>query len=174
MKAFIYPLLFIAILFSACKKDEENTCENGFLDPGEEEVDCGGACEACPVTYTETMSTHVVRINSSGTSDTLMAMKTKYLTNDSGEWILHGESDSIVIHLTHLSDGSQGIYDLSSSSYLSYKGTTYDHWVNGLFTIDENQSDVSRMDGFFSADFYGVFGNDTVRLESGLFKDLEY
>lgn len=27
---------------------EDDACDNGQLDPGEDEVDCGGPCEACP------------------------------------------------------------------------------------------------------------------------------
>ncbi|MFT5860796.1 MAG: hypothetical protein ACI865_002911 [Flavobacteriaceae bacterium] len=45
---FIYSALFILVLIS-CKKKE--TCSDGILNQDEILIDCGGACNACPISY---------------------------------------------------------------------------------------------------------------------------
>lgn len=48
-----YTLLIGLIVLASCKKEDPPTCTDGIKNQNEAYADCGGECDACPVTYPE-------------------------------------------------------------------------------------------------------------------------
>ena len=74
MKKIIYIVFLSLFVFaSGCKKTTDNTalCNNGVLDGGETEIDCGGPCTACPPAATFTAKLNGLWFTATSTPKTL-------------------------------------------------------------------------------------------------------
>jgi hypothetical protein len=47
----LIPLMVFSVTFFSCKKEAEPNCTDGIQNQDEVYVDCGGACNACPIDY---------------------------------------------------------------------------------------------------------------------------
>ena len=106
MKSLIlFSALAISCVFSSCKK---STCDDGVLNQDEVEVDCGGPCSSCPITYEQ---------NSSFGQNILWGMDT--LNLNVGEYSYQArvpEGSSIKLEL-ELIDGTEWFYSLSPENW---------------------------------------------------------
>ena len=167
--------LAMLVIFSACNKDEPtavNKCSNGFIDPGETGVDCGGNCPPCNNTYPSFLS---VIINGQTSP-----MTTKELHYDQGYWSLQMSNDSMDIQLALGNDGSVGAHPiLMSGSYAYYNGVQYQQFAGGTCSIISHNTTDQEMSGFFGAEFLlqtstnpSVY--DTLKLSNGQFEHMPY
>jgi hypothetical protein len=171
-KLILLPLMIISLF--ACKDpEEENLCTNGFLDPGEETIDCDGDCDPCAVEYNEYVS---FRYNNNAfiMQDTIIAFNTKSLTKTNNSWSLSSSNDSIYLFLKHTSDGSTGYYSLDPTSKIEVNGQIYDMYSSDVFSISDNNSGDSRLSGYFESKFLKLGSNDTIHVKSGTYTDMKY
>ncbi len=162
------------VIFSSCKKKEEavNTCQNGFLDPGESSPDCGGNCPPCSSSAPASL---YVEINGSETT-----MTSKQLYYDQGNWSLNMQNDSLNIQLNFGSNGSIGTYPISTfGTYALKNGTDYPLQEMGTHSISEHDVNQRKMNGYFQIRFLRQLPNnpllyDTLELLSGQFSDMVY
>jgi len=157
------------LIFSSCKKEEEpvDLCLNGFVDPGEEGVDCGGSCTPCANTPITTL---FVTVNGESIS-----MPTKQLTFDGSNWILSMNNDTINMTFDLGTNGTIGNYPLSfANSTCIMHGIPYPNQSNGSCAISEHNEADDIMSGFFQADFSRTGFLDTVHVTSGQFENFQY
>lgn len=159
-----FVFLFSFLLFTACSKDEEeiDTCNDGFLSPGEEGIDCGGPCPPCeesdpvPMAYAEVNGQEIYFSN--------------YFLERLDNWMLTFQNDSLVFRL-NLGDedtlglrpikeeGSFGETELNKYEVLAegdvlfaninHDTKTISLFFNAKFTIDEESPNYSSLDTLF-------------------------
>lgn len=169
MKAYYWFGLAMLVFFSSCKKDDDpvDTCTNGFLDPGEIGIDCGGNCGPCD-SYTPSY----VYLECNGQPIT---MDTKSLTYTNGNWSLLTYNDSLKIQLNLGNNGSVDVYPISpSGSFGEYFGNLYLNAENGTFAIYNHDTINHKMGGFFQVDFIRTGINDTLKIRNGQFENMIY
>lgn len=159
-------IFFLITLLFACKDPEpEDKCSNGFLDPGEESIDCGGVCEDCPPKLVPACFATINGVD--------VSFNDLGLQQDNGQWYLNVSNDSIQLFLIHTSDGSVGQYPFDPLSQVTYNGANYELYTEDAIQIGENNTTSNYMSGSFSAKFYRSAG-DTLTVFSGVFQDLAY
>jgi hypothetical protein len=169
MKAYYWFGFAMLVFFSSCKKDEEavDTCTNGFLNPGEVGIDCGGTCAPC-IAYTP--SYVYLECN-----DQPITMDTKSLSYSNGNWSLLAFNDSLKIQLNLGNNGGIDVYPISSSgSFGEYFGNLYLSTENGTFAIYNHDTINHKMGGFFQVDFIRTGINDTLKIRNGQFENMIY
>jgi len=179
VKATILPLLISVLILFSCKpkEDMKDPCTNGFKDPGETNIDCGGNCPPCPTVYIPT-----VLLNLNGTP---YSFSTKNLSFSSNTYSLSFSNDSIICQINLGSNGVINTYPITPSGTILTKITnygqpsavtrTYNNITDADCAISEHNTIEKRMSGFFSLKFYQAgFGNDTIVISAGEFTDLNY
>jgi hypothetical protein len=171
MKIFSTVFLAFILIFSlSCKKEEEETvdkCQNGFLDTGEEGIDCGGTCTECEESYFAFLIANIKGAE--------ISFPTKTLTYENSIWSLSFSNDSIVIQLNLGSNGEIGSYPISPiGTSGSYNDTTYSSSANGEHAINDHSETDRRMSGFFSVNLFVSGTTDTLRITGGQYEDLPY
>jgi hypothetical protein len=164
-------LVFFAmlIIFSSCKKKETPPipCENGFLDPGEIGIDCGGNCAPCS---NNTPSYMYFECNG-----VPLVMQTKELTYTNGIWSLAANNDTFSIQLNLGSIGQVDVYNTNPMGSLVIKnGTYYLNANNGSHAFYYHDTINKKMGGFFQVDFSRDGFDDTLRIQNGQFENLFY
>lgn len=161
-------LLFLALL-TACKDKEEvvDKCKNGFLDPGETGIDCGGNCSPCAVSqptyfYLECNGSPIV-------------MPTKSLVYQNNTWTLFASNDTLQLQFNMGNNNVVGVYPvLPSGSFAKLFSTFYMNTSNGTCAIYSNDTINHKMSGFFEADFSRTGFNDTIKIRNGQFEFIPY
>lgn len=168
MRLTILYLIAMLSIFSACKEEEVvDKCTNGFLDPGESGIDCGGNCDPC-IPY-EPASLY---LECNGTPITF-SIKTLSYANST--WTLNAHNDSLSFQFNLGSNGSVGTYIMNPvGSYATKNGTTYLNTSNGMYSISAHNTDDQKMSGFFQADFSRTGYLDTMKVRNGQFEFLPY
>lgn len=162
-------VLFTMLLIFSCKKKDEtvDTCQNGFIDAGEELPDCGGPCPPCETNYTSSL---YVKLNGVSTTFT-----TKSLSYNGTNWILSMTNDSLDLQIDLGSNGAVGTYSISAiNSNCDYFGINYPILSEGSCAINYHDTGAQRMSGFFSAKFSRPGFVDTVRITNGQFDYFTY
>lgn len=157
-------LLIAMLLIFSCKKKEDTVdpCQNGFIDAGEVQPDCGGPCPPCAENYTSSLY-----LNINGVATTFSS---KSLTYDGTNWILSMSNDSLDIQLDLGTDGTVGSYTMSTlNSDCDYFGINYPILSDANFAISYHDTAANRMSGLFQAKFSRPGFVDTVRITNGQF-----
>jgi hypothetical protein len=138
----ICSLLFVLVLGS-CKDKEMKVdkCTNGFLDAGEEAVDCGGKCKPCETNQTPYM---FVRVNGNP-----IQVQEKGLNYSNQNWLVYGVNDSLSFQLNLGSNASIGNYEINSSQSGGVFGTSTMTFLSGLISVSYHDSEKKIMSGFF-------------------------
>lgn len=161
-------------IFSACKKDEEpvDPCTNGFLDPGETSVDCGGNCAPCTTTQPEYFTLFI--------DGQIATMTYRELFYDGTAWSLQMSNDSISMQI---SLGTSATLQTSpvptSGTYAFVNGFEYPIQLNGTYSISEHDLSTQTMSGFFEIDFLRLVSAspttyDTLKVSGGQFEFFQY
>jgi hypothetical protein len=179
VKATILLLLISVFILFSCKpkEDMKDPCTNGFKNPGETNIDCGGGCAPCPTVYFPT-----VQLNLSGTPS---AFSAKSLTFSSNTYSLNFSNDSVICQINLGSNGAINTYSITPSGTILTKITnyglpssvtrTYYNITDASCAISEHNTTDKRMSGFFSLKFFQAgSGNDTIVVSAGEFIDLNY
>jgi hypothetical protein len=164
-----FLLLTSLIIFQSCKNNTPviDKCVNGFKDPGETNIDCGGVCADCPIVYNPYT---VMKING-----TEVSFQTKSMTENSGNFYLATSNDSIDLKINMGGNGNVGNYTLSSTgNALTYNNTLYNKVANGSHGVSVNNISERRIAGFFQMKFARNTGNDTIYITNGQYLDLKY
>lgn len=156
------------LIFSCKKKDEPvDTCQNGFLDAGEQAPDCGGPCPPCQVNYTSSM---YVKVNGITTT-----FANKSLDFDGTNWYLSMNNDSLDVSLNLGNNGDVGSYTIGATgSNCTYFGISYPIVSDGDFAISYHDTAANRMSGLFQVKFSRPGFVDTVRITNGQFDYFVY
>lgn len=166
----LFTLCVLGFTLLACKDKEPvvDKCKNNFLDPGEEQVDCGGVCpESCPEEYNPTLFCKVNGIQTS--------FYTKTLQKSSDHWVLSCENDTCSFFFRFGTNGSVGTYGLQQlGTYIFFQNIQYDIVTDGFYTIGSHDTGARRMSGFFQGKFSRPNNVDTVYITGGQFTDLKY
>lgn len=156
-------------IFSACKNKETpvDKCQNGFMDPGESGIDCGGECPPCDPSQSSYLFMEYNGIGIIGLS--------KELNYDGGIWTLNAYNDSLTFQFNLGSDGTPGSYIMSpNGTFATKNGTSYMIATDGSYAISEHNTQTQKMSGFFQVNFSRVGFTDTIRISSGQFDYLSY
>jgi hypothetical protein len=173
MKFISVTTILIFLLFS-CKKKEEavDKCTNGFKDPGETNIDCGGKCAPCPTVYFPS-----VQCLYNGKTTGFSSFE---LDHSSSNYSLKFYNDSLYVQLNLGIYDTVATYDITpNGSFITKSNTSFNYTYNDIssakVSISEHDKSARRMSGFFTVDFYQAnSGADTVRISSGSFTDLLY
>ena len=161
-------LCFSLILYSCKEKAPEvNQCSNGFKDPGESNIDCGGLCPDCPKTYNPTFFMSINGIE--------VSIQNRSIVQNSGNYLLSAIDDSIDLQLDLGSNGDVGNYTLNSiGQQLIYKNIQYDLVRDASHAIASNDKSAKRISGFFKLKFTRTGVPDTIYITDGQYTDLKY
>lgn len=163
----IIPIAAILILFSCKEKEEVDPCTNGFVDSGENGVDCGGNCPPCEPNYAASlsMSINLHNINFWGTT----------ITYDGSDYILNVTNDSVAMTLNLGTDGTVGNFNvLQQGSLCTYHGIDYPLITTGTSAVSANDLQNHLLSGFFQVNFYRSGFTDTVKITNGQFDYVPY
>lgn len=165
------PIYLFAMLtiFSACKEKEEviDKCANGFVDIGEDNVDCGGNCPPC-APY-EPAS---VYLECNGSP---IAMPSKTLTFANNTWTLNAHNDTLSVQINLGSNGTVGTYTMNPLGTLgSINNTFYLNASGGTYSINAHNVNTQKMSGFFQVDLSRTGYSDTLKIRNGQFEFLPY
>ncbi|MEI2758084.1 MAG: hypothetical protein V9G42_01485 [Bacteroidia bacterium] len=171
MKTASYILILIAtLMLSACQKQEAETdnepqvaatCDDGIMNQGETDIDCGGPCPLCQATMTAMVD-----------ADTFKAVfntiTSKYAN---GAFFVSGSSD--LGSLTIIYSGSLSIGTVSNAQATFVKNSTSVTYIASTANLTFNTINVtdSTAEGMFS--FNAINFNsptDTVKVMNGFFK----
>ncbi len=170
MKLPIWIGLAMLLFFSACKKDEASidTCSNGYLDPGEAGIDCGGTCGGnCGQSQPS-----YVYLECNGIPIT-MATKTMTLTN--GFWSLLAYNDTLTVQFNLGNNGSVAVFPIQANgSYGELNGNLYLQVQNGTGAFYSHDTLTNKMSGFFQVDFIRDGTLDTLKIRNGQFENMFY
>jgi hypothetical protein len=165
-----YLLLYsLLILITSCKEEpqKKEPCQNGFLDPGEVSIDCGGPCQACEPVYIPYLNHSLNQSSLSYSNGTI-----EYINN---YYYLSFGSDSLTVSINLGSSGTIGTYPLETNeATLFYKGISYPYITNGFYSISSFDSDNKLISGFFSFDANRNIAGDTLRITNGQFENISY
>lgn len=155
-------------IFSSCKKEESvDLCTNGYLDPGEEEPDCGGSCAPCPFVTAPYLD---LKINDVETS-----MITKSLTYNGTNWILSMVNDSLTLFFDLGTTGNTGGYPMPlANTNASLFGNSYPNQTDGSYAISAHDLENDLMSGHFEIKFSRIGYTDTIFVTDGVFSDYSY
>ncbi len=159
----------IILIFTACKKDTDtkDACTNGFLDIGEQGIDCGGTCSPCIVNEPEYM---YMECNGAPVN-----FPNKNLQQVNNNWILTASNDTLSIQLNFGTDTTNGIHVLQGSGNLiNYHSVLYSNMTGGTYGIFYNNPVSKKMGGFFQAKFWRSGFDDTLWIENGQFEYMKY
>ena len=164
-------LYFIAMLtfFSACKEKDPvvDKCKNGFVDAGENGVDCGGNCPPC-VPYEPT--TAYAQCNGKSIS-----FPTKSILYQNNSWSLSLSNDTLTLQINLGSNGAVGLYPMNSSgNFASNNGIYYPNGSHGNYSISAHNTTTRKMSGFFEMDFSRTGFTDTLKIRNGQFEFVGY
>ena len=156
------------LIFSACKEDEPvDPCTNGFLDPGEDAVDCGGDCSPCvntPVTF--------LNLDVNGINTAMLSYEMDY---DGSSWSLQLSNDSLNIQIGFGNTGDVGTYPIdATASYLYRDGAQYLGQTEGVYSISDHDVANDLMSGFFQIKFFRPGFVDTLEIANGQFENFGY
>ncbi len=159
----------ILLIFSAGKKDKdtEDTCTNGFLDAGEQGIDCGGTCSPCIVHEPEYMymECNGVPVN----------FPTKNLQQVNNNWILTASNDTLSIQLNLGTDTTIGIHAFEGpGNLINYHSVMYSNMTGGTYGIFYNNLVTKKMGGFFQAKYWRTGFDDTLWIQNGQFEYMNY
>lgn len=159
----------ILSIFSSCKEDEEivDKCSNGFVDAGENGVDCGGNCPPCPVYEPAS-----IYLECNGVS---VEPDSKSLTYQNGYWTLNVSNDTIAFQFNLGNNPAIGFYPMDPAGCIASKNSIfYLNSSNGSYAISAHNTETKKMSGFFSADFTRTGFTDTLKVRNGQFEFLPY
>jgi len=166
-----FAILFLAMLsiFSACKdkEDEVDPCSNGFIDTGEDGVDCGGNCTPCVEYNPPSLSMLLNGLPFDVTS--------KSLTYNDTTWTLNVTNDTISFQFNLGTDGNVGTFSMNPSGSYGYKnGNFYNNVSQGIYSISAHDLSNHTLSGFFQANFYRIGFTDTLKVTGGQFSYMSY
>ena len=168
MKYLTLITISLLVLIS-CKEKETyvDPCTNGYLDPGEVKIDCGGTCTPCPTVYIPSVN---IKLNG-----VQMSFPTKTLSYSSNLYLLTFSNDTMNFQLNLGSNDSVNTYVMSSNqTFAQINSTHYTGVSNATFAISANDKTNKRMNGFFNLTYFVPGQNDTLKITSGQFSDLNY
>lgn len=156
------------IIFSSCKEKETvDTCSNGFFDPGEEGLDCGGNCAPCEVSY---VSSNFLKLNGLD-----MGFSNASINFDGSIYALQLSNDTIDIQINLGTDGSVGSFSIPQSGTIcTYNGVSYPNITNATSAISANDQANQLMSGFYQINFYRTGFTDTIKITEGQFDFIGY
>lgn len=176
---FLSVTLFCILFLFSCKDKEtvKDPCTNGFKDPGEVGIDCGGNCKPCPVSYFPS-----VQFNLNGLP---FSFSTKNLVLSSNNYILSFSNDSVSGYLNLGTNSAIGPYPIlpngTSLTRITNFGLptqltkTYNNITEATYYLSSHNTAEQRMSGYFTLKFYQAgSGNDTIVITSGEFADMLY
>ncbi len=166
---YIACLSLAMLTIFSCKKKEEpvDPCTNGFLDPGEQGVDCGGSCAPC-----NSIPPSFLDFTLNG-SDVLVTDKS--LQFNGTDYILSMSNDSIFITLNLGSNPSPGAYTPTlSGTSCTYNGIPYPNISNASHVISHHDSINQLLSGYFDIDFSRTGFTDTLHITNGVFEYMPY
>lgn len=168
MKPISIILIAMLSIFSACKEEEVvDKCTNGFLDPGESGIDCGGNCDPCTPYEPATLY-----LECNGVP---LTFSSKTLSYNNSVWTLNCSNDSLNFQFNLGSNGDVGSYAMNPvGSYAMRDGSTYLNTSNGLYSISTHNLSNQKMSGFFQADFSRSGFIDTLHVRNGQFEFMPY
>jgi hypothetical protein len=165
-----YLLLYSFLIFiTSCKEEPQKNspCQNGFLDPGEVSIDCGGPCPACEPVFTPYLF-HQLNQSTINYHNASIA----YLNN---QYYLSFSTDSIAVSINLGPTGSIGTYTLETpNASVYFKGTMYENITNGVYSISNFDSINKRVSGFFTFNANRNVAGDTLRISNGQFENIIY
>lgn len=170
MKTILLLLIAILSIFSSCKDKDEpiDKCSNGFLDPGESGIDCGGNCST-PCVPVEP-ATAFLECNGLP-----IGITSKTLLYENNNWTLTVGNDTISFQFNLGSNGAIGTYTMNPIGCLAIKNSTYyTNTTDGIFSISAHNLTSKKMSGFFQANFSRNGFTDTLRVTNGQFEFLPY
>jgi len=170
----LYIIIAMLTIFSSCKKEEDpvDPCTNGFLDPGETSIDCGGDCAPCSTTQPEYFTIFV--------DGQLAAMTSRELLYDGTAWSLQMSNDSISMQISLGNSGTIQTSNIPAAGTYAYiNGAEYPIQLNGTYSISEHDLSSQIMSGFFGIDFLREISTspsiyDTLRISGGQFEFFSY
>ncbi|MFT5860720.1 MAG: hypothetical protein ACI865_002834 [Flavobacteriaceae bacterium] len=170
----LYITIAMLTIFSSCKKDEEpvDPCTNGFLDPGETSIDCGGTCDPCSVSQPEFFTIFV-----NGQQE---AMTFREIFYDGTSWSFQMSNASISMQISLGTSGIVQTADIpTAGTYASVNGVDYPIQANGTYAISSHDLSTQTMSGFFGIDFVreistGPSVYDTLKISGGQFEFFHY
>ena len=168
MKNTLFYLAAMIAIFSSCKEKEViiDACSNGFLDPGETGIDCGGNCAPC-IPYEPS----TIYLECNGIP---MSMPIKTLVYDTS-WLLTAANDSLTFQFNLGNSGTIGNFDLPTlGSFATKNGIFYMNSSNGVYAISAHNLTTKKMSGFFQANFFRNGFSDTLKVRNGQFEFLSY
>lgn len=164
-------LLVIAILsiLSSCKEKTPvvDKCSNGFVDIGENGVDCGGNCPPCAPYEPASVYFECNEIP--------IVMPSKTLTYQNNTWTLSAHNDTLSVQVNLGSNGSVGNYTMNPAGNIaSMNNIYYLNASNGMYAINAHNTSTKKMSGFFQFDYSRTGYTDTLRIRNGQFEFLPY
>jgi len=164
-----YSFVAILLIFNACNKDSESkdSCANGFLDPGEQGIDCGGSCIPCVANEPEYlyMECNGVPVN----------FPNKDLQEINNDWVLTASNDTFSIQINFGTDTTIGIHPLlGPGNLINYQSVLYSNMTGGSYGIFYNDPVTKKMGGFFQAKYWRTGFDDTLWIQNGQFEYMKY
>lgn len=157
----------IFLLFLACKKEEEvDTCSDGFLTPGETQIDCGGSCKPCePEIYS----------SSKAVFDNTLVSFPNYSIDLAGDYIFTTSNDSLSVQLNFGDGDTLGGRAITPGIYSNARlnGVDYPTLTEGTVVITAINVQEGLMSGYYQAKlFRAVF--DTLIFTGGEFSNIPF
>ena len=156
-------------IFFGCKEKPQviDKCSNGFVDAGENGVDCGGNCPPCPVFNPPSLYLEL--------NGTPISMSNKSIAFSSGNYILTASNDSLVFKFNlgnSLEIGSNIMNP--QGTYGQKNGVYYLNSSNGICTISNNDSVQKSLNGFLQTDLIRTGFTDTIKIRNCQFDYISY
>lgn len=177
IRVIIFFGLITSFACTACKKnkqtDEQGSCTDGYLNNGEEHIDCGGPCKACVSPIVSSMSAfftaYALKNDSANFANTL-------ITNDSS-WVISASTDSVSMSINFGTSATVGQHAIvpGTQTTITYKTYVFNIvQANSFVYITENNASNKEISGNFSLVFTSSEIVDTLRVSNGSFSNLKY
>ncbi len=165
VNALIFVFLFSLVI--GCKKEDKvDTCTDGFLTPGETQIDCGGPCQPCQEQFFS--SSRAVFENEFITFP-------NFSIDAIGNYVFSTSNDSLSLQLNFGNGDTLGGRPITPGTYsnASLNGVSYPTLTEGTVVITELNLEDSLMSGYYQAKlFRAVF--DTLIFTGGEFSNIPF
>lgn len=165
----VNALVWVSIFtfFIACKKeDEKDTCTDGFLTPGETQIDCGGPCKPCD---------EQIYSSSRAVFKNTFITFPNYAIDNVGDFVFSTSNDSLSLQLNFGDGDTLGGRPITSGFYskASLNGVSYPTLTEGTVVITAINFQDSLMSGYYQAKlFRAIF--DTLIFTGGEFSNIPF
>lgn len=174
---FYHSALFLTffLTFLACKEEEViDKCKDGYLSPGEEQIDCGGDCDPC-------LPEEEIVYSFAKVDDVQWDFNNAYVVfNNDYYYIADYENDTLKIEMQFNfgngdSLGARPMKPLNNFVKVTDKQAAtvddFDVLGNGSVIFSKLDFGNERISGFFQAKLAQGF-NDTIKITGGQFENL--